>query len=735
MARKILLADDSVTAQNMGRKILADAGYEVITVNNGSAALKKIAELKPELVILDVYMPGYSGLEVCSRLKETGETSRLPVLLTVGKLEPFKPEEAKRVRADGFIVKPFEASELLSALSKLEDKIVPRAEPSKPGRLSRAIASVEASDRNSKSDASADTGWKSRIGFPHDKAKPDEDGDNSALYNAVNRDLRTVVDPGPAAKAPPAEESHQAGEKPQRWIDAGAGTVPGLPDDVTADEIAGLAAAMAQVQATLTAKESEAASVTASIVSAAELAAATKAQAQIEAKAGTTPEPALHQNATFAEQSSAELQTTVAGVSRDSQPDVPPASNADMMAAIAALEAANGKGWGPEGLETAGSETGGPGNGAGHSVAGETADIPATMAAASRWTAVPVGLDADEAAGSLEQEMQKAYAYLAPESAPTGLAEPGAASEAGVAISSPVAAAVVEAADNLPSRAEQELAMALSAAANAPPEEVRAVATEPAAASAAYPEVQTDVQSTDVQSNVQTDVQSDVQSNVQSDLQTSVSAESDSAPTAPILAAPILAAQISEITQQSEPAPPAAEMTPAPESVVVAPVMQQPEEEPAQAIEPPVPANQDISVAVQDSHHHPEFDSQPVSAQAETSPAGSDSALAAAAEIAEDREPDLAATTAAAWANWRQIRSSRETRNAEPAQGGQREIEEGESTPPRDKAAMAVAAGAEKAPEAAPDDDPAIASIVDSVLADLRPKIVEEISRKLRKKK
>ena len=45
MARKILLADDSVTAQNMGRKILTEAGYEVITVNNGSAALKKIADM------------------------------------------------------------------------------------------------------------------------------------------------------------------------------------------------------------------------------------------------------------------------------------------------------------------------------------------------------------------------------------------------------------------------------------------------------------------------------------------------------------------------------------------------------------------------------------------------------------------------------------------------------------------------------------------------------------------
>src|SRR3979490_3399965 len=109
----------------MGRKILADAGYEVIAVNNGSAALKKIAELKPDLVVLDVYMPGYSGLEVCARLKDAPETSRIPILLTVGKLEPFKPEEATRVRADGFIVKPFEASELLSALTRLEDRMVP----------------------------------------------------------------------------------------------------------------------------------------------------------------------------------------------------------------------------------------------------------------------------------------------------------------------------------------------------------------------------------------------------------------------------------------------------------------------------------------------------------------------------------------------------------------------------------------------------------------------------------
>jgi len=134
LARTVLLADDSVTAQNMGRRILMDAGYEVITVNNGSAALKKIHENKPDLIVLDVYMPGYGGLEVCQRLKESAETMRIPVLLTVGKMEPFKSDEAKRVRADAHIVKPFEASELLAALTRLEDRIVPQADaPGKRG--------------------------------------------------------------------------------------------------------------------------------------------------------------------------------------------------------------------------------------------------------------------------------------------------------------------------------------------------------------------------------------------------------------------------------------------------------------------------------------------------------------------------------------------------------------------------------------------------------------------------
>jgi CheY-like chemotaxis protein len=126
---KILLADDSVTAQNIGKKILSEAGYEVVTVSNGAAAAKKIAELKPELVLLDVFMPGYSGLELCEKLRKAADTAKLPVLLTVGKLEPHSPQDVARVKADGVIIKPFEASDLTAAVERLAQKLKP-AKPS-----------------------------------------------------------------------------------------------------------------------------------------------------------------------------------------------------------------------------------------------------------------------------------------------------------------------------------------------------------------------------------------------------------------------------------------------------------------------------------------------------------------------------------------------------------------------------------------------------------------------------
>lgn len=139
---KILLADDSMTAQSMGKRILTDAGYDVVTVSNGAAAVRKIPELQPDLALLDVYMPGYNGLEVCERMKASPKTAQIPVLLTVGKLEPFSPEEGMRVKAEGVIIKPFEATDLTAVVSKVAERIQalqPAPAPPAPAPIARPV--------------------------------------------------------------------------------------------------------------------------------------------------------------------------------------------------------------------------------------------------------------------------------------------------------------------------------------------------------------------------------------------------------------------------------------------------------------------------------------------------------------------------------------------------------------------------------------------------------------------
>jgi len=251
LARKILLADDSVTAQNMGRKILADAGYDVVTVNNGSAALKRITEIKPDLIVLDVYMPGYSGLEVCQRLKDAAATAHIPVLLTVGKLEPFKPEEARRVRADAHIVKPFEASELLSAITRLEDRMVPQQ--SEGGRYSTSASGVErfsgeGNGRTTESKPGADTGWKSRLGFPSKKKKEEPEPESEDIAAAATfRDFRKVKGKTGASVPLTVKEPPPPGQEP--------GLVPDIPRDITPEELDVLSALAAKLDGPTSAGE------------------------------------------------------------------------------------------------------------------------------------------------------------------------------------------------------------------------------------------------------------------------------------------------------------------------------------------------------------------------------------------------------------------------------------------------------------------------------------------------
>jgi CheY-like chemotaxis protein len=643
LARKILLADDSVTAQNMGRKILADAGYEVVTVNNGSAALKKIAELKPDLVILDVYMPGYSGLEVCQRLKESQDSARIPVLLTVGKLEPFKPEEAQRVRAEGFIVKPFEASELLAALTKLEDKVVPRSESSKPGRFARAIAAAEEAGKISRNDSAGDdNGWKSRISFPHEKTEQEKTAEESATSNSANRDRRTAGES--KNEKSPEKTSEQTAEKKEEIaaasVDVAALVPEGLPKDVTPEEVAAITAAAAQIHLVANAGKNENLETEAT---------GQVAEAPVErVEEGSSSQPAA-------------MDSKVEGSA-----EVPAAEN-KLMAESSS----------PAGVEL------------GRDSEEKSEDVPMTMAAsapassmaaessgsnegAGRWTAVSVALEAEEAGISLEQEMQRSYAAFVAEETAAAKVE-----------TSPVEVAATENLSETVAQVENQATPAIEAP------RVEAV-RESIAVEAGQREARPVAELKQPESS--------------NEAEAGKQAEVEAAPT------PV---QENSVAAESVPVPEAVraaeERAAVPQEMARVPEVEAAATEVAAGSHAFAPVLRDDAGEKRENEHEPE------------------------------ENPETVKSTAAAWASWRQIRDTGDSRAANAEAAGVDSLSAEVVEKVAESAAMAVAAGAEQPVQEsgapAPENSQDVANIVDSVLADLRPRLMAEITRKMAEKK
>jgi CheY-like chemotaxis protein len=114
----ILVADDSPTIQRKAQAILQGEGFEVETVSNGVAAIKKLPKLQPILVLADVSMPGKDGYEVCEFVKTSADFRDVPVLLVGSDLEPYDEQRGAQVRADGIIKKPFAAQDLIAVVAK-----------------------------------------------------------------------------------------------------------------------------------------------------------------------------------------------------------------------------------------------------------------------------------------------------------------------------------------------------------------------------------------------------------------------------------------------------------------------------------------------------------------------------------------------------------------------------------------------------------------------------------------
>lgn len=119
MALRILLADDSQHAQRDGSRILSELGYEVVTVNNGAAALQELEQSAFDLVVADTSMPGLTGIEICERIRQRPEWANLPVLLALAAFELFDAQQGRRAGADEVIQKPFIPSALERAVQEL----------------------------------------------------------------------------------------------------------------------------------------------------------------------------------------------------------------------------------------------------------------------------------------------------------------------------------------------------------------------------------------------------------------------------------------------------------------------------------------------------------------------------------------------------------------------------------------------------------------------------------------
>jgi CheY-like chemotaxis protein len=115
---KILVADDNSNIQKMVGLALKDQGIDVVAVGNGEAAVRKISDIRPDLVLADVFMPVRNGYEVCKYVKDDRTLCHIPVILLVGAFDPLDEQEAQRVGADGVLKKPFVPPDPLIAMVK-----------------------------------------------------------------------------------------------------------------------------------------------------------------------------------------------------------------------------------------------------------------------------------------------------------------------------------------------------------------------------------------------------------------------------------------------------------------------------------------------------------------------------------------------------------------------------------------------------------------------------------------
>jgi CheY-like chemotaxis protein len=118
MPATILAVDDDWMNREMMQAHLENAGFRVLLANSGAKALEVAVSEHPDLILLDVRMPGMDGYEACTLLKSTTETRHIPVLMITALEDEESKNRGLEAGADGFVPKPFDLEHMLTQIHR-----------------------------------------------------------------------------------------------------------------------------------------------------------------------------------------------------------------------------------------------------------------------------------------------------------------------------------------------------------------------------------------------------------------------------------------------------------------------------------------------------------------------------------------------------------------------------------------------------------------------------------------
>ncbi len=118
MRKQILIVDDNEDSCQIFTHLLTKEGYEVTLARDGKDGLQKMAQSRPDLVLLDVMLPGMNGFEVCRTIKSSPSFRAIPILIISAGIDPAIQEQSLNVGAEELLSKPIRGHDLLSKIRK-----------------------------------------------------------------------------------------------------------------------------------------------------------------------------------------------------------------------------------------------------------------------------------------------------------------------------------------------------------------------------------------------------------------------------------------------------------------------------------------------------------------------------------------------------------------------------------------------------------------------------------------